>query len=67
MNALPNVDILGGETKPHTLDLPPMSSPEKKTGQEGVSSDYVQKQGHKWYVLRATYNRACKACEIIVR
>lgn len=67
MNALPNVDIQGGETELHTLDLSPMSSPKNKVVREGVSSDYVQQQDHKWYVLRATYNRVCKANEIITK
>ena len=39
--------------------------PEAQRSQTGVSSDYVQKANHEWFVLRVTYNRTQKACDII--
>jgi len=39
--------------------------PEAQRSQTGVSSDYVQKADHEWFVLRVTYNRTQKACDII--
>ena len=39
--------------------------PEAQRSQTGVSSDYVQKANHEWFVLRVTYNRTQKAHGII--
>ena len=39
--------------------------PEAQRSQTGVSSGYVQKANHEWFVLRVTYNRTQKACDII--
>ena len=39
--------------------------PEAQRSQTGVSSDYVQKANHEWFVLRVTYNRTQKAYDII--
>ena len=39
--------------------------PEAQRSQTGVSSDYVQKANHEWFVLRVTYNRTQKAHSII--
>ena len=39
--------------------------PEAQRSQTGVSSGYVQKANHEWFVLRVTYNRTEKACDII--
>ena len=39
--------------------------PEAQRSYTGVSSDYVQKANHEWFVLRVTYNRTQKAHGII--
>ena len=39
--------------------------PEAQRSQTGVSSVYVQKANHEWFVLRVTYNRTQKAHGII--
>ena len=39
--------------------------PKAQRSQTGVSSDYVQKANHEWFVLRVTYNRTQKAHGII--
>ena len=39
--------------------------PEAQRSQTGVSSDYVQKANHEWFVLRVTYNRTQKAYSIM--
>ena len=39
--------------------------PEAQRSQTGVSSDYVQKADHEWFVLRVTYNRTQKAYSIM--
>ena len=39
--------------------------PEAQRSQTGASSGYVQKANHEWFVLRVTYNRTQKACDII--
>ena len=39
--------------------------PEAQRSQTGVSSGYVQKANHEWFVLRVTYNRTQKAYSII--
>lgn len=39
--------------------------PEAQRSQTGVSSDYVQKANHEWFVLRVTYNRTQKAYSIV--
>ena len=39
--------------------------PEVQYAQKGVSSEYIQKVNHYWFVLRVTYNRTQKARAII--
>ena len=63
-NTLSNVVTRRGGFYPPTLDLLPMSPPESQNRLAGVSLDYVRKENHKWFVLRATYNRVIKAYEI---
>jgi len=63
-NTLSNVVTRRGGFYPPTLDLLPMSPPESQNRLTGVSLDYVRKENHKWFVLRATYNRVIKAYEI---
>lgn len=64
MSTLSNVNTRRGEFNPPTLDLSPMLSPEKELF-DGASVEYVQEPNKHWYVLRVTYNRIVKACELI--
>ena len=65
MNALINAHTKrDNDTSPHT-GLTSNVLPEAQRSQTGVSSEYVQRSNHHWFVLRVTYNRTQKACGII--
>ena len=66
MDTLSNVDICRGEKEPLTLDLSPSSSRVEQDTQAWVSSNYVRKENHNWFVLRVTYNRVEIAYEILI-
>ena len=53
-NKSPNVELASGIL------------PEVNYDEIGVSSNYAPKEGHQWFVLRATYNRVKTAYEILV-
>ena len=65
MNALLNAHTPKGRSKSPHVGLTSNVLPEAQRSQTGVSSDYVQKANHEWFVLRVTYNRTQKACDII--
>ena len=65
MNALLNVHTHRGQSRSPYAGLISNVLPEAQSSQTGVSSEYVQKPNHEWYVLRVTYNRTEKACGII--
>ena len=65
MNALLNVHTNRGQSRSPYAGLTSNVLPEAQRSQTGVSSDYVQKADHEWFVLRVTYNRTQKACDII--
>ena len=65
MNALVNAHTRNDDNLSPCTGLTSDVLPEAQSSQTGVSSDYVQKPGHHWFVLRITYNRTRKACEII--
>ena len=65
MNALLNVHTHRGQSRSPYAGLTSNVLPEAQRSQTGVSSEYVQKPNHEWYVLRVTYNRTEKACGII--
>ena len=65
MNALLNVHTHRGQSRSPYAGLTSNVLPEAQSSQTGVSSEYVQKPNHEWYVLRVTYNRTEKACGII--
>ena len=65
MNALLNAHTPKGRSKSPHVGLTSNVLPEAQRSQTGVSSDYVQKADHEWFVLRVTYNRTEKACDII--
>ena len=65
MNALLNVHNHRGQSRSPYAGLTSNVLPEAQSSQTGVSSEYVQKPNHEWYVLRVTYNRTEKACGII--
>ena len=66
MNALLNVHTHRGQSRSPYAGLTSNVLPEAQRSQTGVSSEYVQKPNHEWYVLRVTYNRTEKACGIIL-
>lgn len=65
MNALINAHTHRGRSKSPDARLTSNVLPEVQSLQTGVSSDYVSKEGHHWFVLRVTYNRIEKARAII--
>lgn len=65
MNALINAHTKRGRSRSPYVGLTSNVLPEAQSSQIGVSSEYVQKPNHDWYVLRVTYNRTEKACAII--
>ena len=65
MNALVNAHTRRGRSRSPYVGLTSNVLPEALYSQTGVSSDYIQKPNHEWFVLRVTYNRTQKACDII--
>lgn len=65
MNALINAHTHRGRSKSPYVGLTSNVLPEAQRSHTGVSSDYVQKANHEWFVLRVTYNRTQKAYGII--
>lgn len=65
MNALINAHTLRGRSRSPYAGLTSNVLPEAQRSHTGVSSDYVQKANHEWFVLRVTYNRTQKAYGII--
>ena len=64
MNALLNAHTtLGCDSPPH-IGFASNVSPEAQSSDTGVSSEYAQKEGYSWFVLRATYNRVNAAIAI---
>lgn len=62
MSTLSNVKNPRGGSGPPTSDLSPMSPPkDTERGVGRVCSD----DNKKWFVLRVTYNRITKACELL--
>lgn len=65
MNALINAHTHRGRSRSPYVGLTSNVLPEAQCSHTGVSSDYVQKANHEWFVLRVTYNRTQKAYGII--
>lgn len=65
MNALVNAHTRNDDNLSPCTGLISNVLPEAQRSQTGVSSDYVHKKEHHWFVLRVTYNRTQKACNII--
>ena len=65
MNALLNAHTKHEDQLSPRIGFVSAVLPEAQRSQTGVSSDYVQKANHEWFVLRVTYNRTQKAYDII--
>lgn len=65
MNALVNAHTRNDDNLSPCTGLISNVLPEAQRSQTGVSSEYVHKKEHHWFVLRVTYNRTQKACDII--
>lgn len=63
MNALVNAHTIRENDISPSVRLASDGLPEASRSQTGVSSDYEPRAGHRWYVLRVTYNRTDKAHE----
>ena len=60
MDTLPNVNTRRGGNKPSHAGLasnvsPKVQSPEAENSHTGVTSDFVSKENHEWFVLRILY------------
>lgn len=60
MDTLPNVNTRRGGNKPSHAGLtsnvsPKVQSPEAENSHTGVTSDFVSKANHQWFVLRILY------------
>ena len=61
MDTLPNVNTRRGGNKPSHAGLtsnvsPKVQSPEAENSHTGVTSDFVPKENHQWFVLRILHN-----------
>ena len=65
MNALLIAHTQRGRNGSPHVGLTSNVLPEAQRSHTVVSSDYVQKANHEWFVLRVTYNRTQKAHGII--
>lgn len=65
MNALVNAHTRNDDNLSPCTGLISNVLPEAQRSQTGVSSDFVHKKEYHWFVLRVTYNRTQKACDII--
>ena len=65
MNALVNAHTRNDDNLSPCTGIISNVLPEAQRLQTGVSSDYVHKKEYHWFVLRVTYNRTQKACDII--
>ena len=65
MNALLNAHTKHEDQLSPRIGFVSAVLPEAQRSHTGVSSDYVQKANHEWFVLRVTYNRTQKAYGII--
>lgn len=65
MNALVNAHTRNDDSLSPCTGLISNVLPEAQRSQTGVSSEYVHKKEYHWFVLRVTYNRTQKACDII--
>lgn len=65
MSALSNADTWRGRKEPPHIGLSPNVSPEVENLSTGVSVRYAHDPAKEWFVLRVSYGRAKKACELI--
>ena len=65
MNALINAHTRNKDNSSLCTGLTSNVLPEAQRSHTGVSSEYVQKANHEWFVLRVTYNRTQKAYSIV--
>ena len=65
MNALVNAHTRNDDNLSPCTGIISNVLPEAQRSQTGVSSEYVHKKEYHWFVLRVTYNRTQKACDII--
>lgn len=65
MNALVNAHTKRGRSRSPYVGLTSNVLPEAQCLQTGVSSEYVPKDNHQWFVLRVIYNRHTKATDIL--
>lgn len=66
MDTLPDVNTRRGGTEPPHAGFASDVSPKAQDSLAGVSVRYAPNPRKRWYVLRATYNRALKAYGILI-
>lgn len=65
MTALINAHNPGGKPEPPHVGVTANVFPEAQSSHTGVSSDYMPKPNHQWYVLRTRYGRELKTKEML--
>ncbi len=65
--ALTNATSRGGGNNPPDVGIASCVSPEAIRSGQGATSDYVPKENHRWFVLRATYGRSEQAYAALVQ
>ena len=66
MTALVNAHNLRGKPEPPHAGPTSCVSPEAQSSNTGVSSDFVPKPNHRWFVLRTRYGRELKAKRLLL-
>ena len=67
MTALVNAHNLRGKPEPPHAGPTSCVSPEAQSSNTGVSSNFVPKPNHHWFVLRTRYGRELKAKELLLK
>ena len=70
MDTLPNVNTIGGGSRPSHAGLtsdvsPEVQSPEAENSHTGVTSNFVPMENHHWYVLRVLYGHTDEAVKAL--
>ena len=66
MNTLPNGSLRGEEADSPNAEVALSIIPEAESSQRGVSVRYVPSPGNAWYVLRASYGRESRVCDLLL-
>ena len=66
MNTLPNGSLRGEEADSPNAEVALSIIPEAVSSQKGVSVKYVPSPDNAWYVIRASYGRENRVCDLLL-